>query len=56
MRTKLIFFVLLICALALGAALTGCKKSENNNEKAGLLLLFQSSQSYFPEIPKGVAE
>ena len=54
MRSKMIF-VLLICVLGLGAALTGCKDSGKKNNDA-LILLFQSSSSYFPEIPKGVAE
>ena len=54
MRTKLMF-ILLICMLGLGAALTGCKNTGKKNNSA-LLFLFQSSPSYFPEIPKGVAE
>lgn len=58
MRIKLIP-VILVCLLGLGiAAMTGCgnEKKSNNTERVMPLLLLNQQQSFFPEIPKGVAE
>ncbi len=58
MKTKLVP-ALVVCLLGLGiAAMTGCKddKKSNDAEKLAPLLLLQQQQSFFPEIPRGVAE
>lgn len=58
MRAKLILF-LLLCVMGLGiAALTGCKDDKSSINPAAGALLLNSGQSatYFPVIPKGVAQ
>jgi hypothetical protein len=59
MKAKLLLFMF-ICTIGLGiAAMTGCKKEEKNPMEAALPLLLLNAgqqQSFFPVIPKGVAE
>lgn len=57
MRAKLIL-VLLVCALGPGlVALTGCKEEKKSLSPASTLLLLNAGQqTFFPVIPKGVAE
>lgn len=57
MRVKLIL-VMLMCALGPGlVALTGCKEEKKSMSPASTLLLLNAAQpTYFPVIPKGVAQ
>ncbi|MBN1497449.1 MAG: hypothetical protein JXA07_11805 [Spirochaetes bacterium] len=57
MRAKLMLFLMLFAMGLAAAALTGCKEEKESLSPASTLLILNAGQqSFFPEIPKGVAE
>mgnify|MGYP001767472191 CR=1 FL=1 len=55
---KHIIVVLLLCVMGLGVmALIGCKEEKKSfSPESALLLMGAGQQTFFPEIPLGVAE
>jgi len=57
MRAKLMLFLMLFAMGLAAAALSGCKEEKESLSPASTLLILNAGQqSFFPEIPKGVAE